>query len=384
MRKFYKNLNEEEIDPEDLNDFRKILAIKKGKIDPYYTFFEDSEGKDYSNIVEAKKDGLYFNFDDLEQYLKFFFPRTYEEGTDGEYDAINYDRMYYGMWNFYDEFTDRSYDDWTEGYVVQGFTHENMVLLKDLLNLASPGLIPHINYYKENENQPRRMSDKDSTIISDFLSSLKIDDEITDAYIDGQVAATKDECVEGIRNMYCDPFYDIGIENYSKYCFKTYKLDWGSAVLLFARFGTEDDKLLDLIFEQTDNNSRKHLPEYYEMQYNYWDQEKFNSVFGPKVNEILENKISDILENEEYNPKYLKAIEVITQLGGMGRWIHSRDKKFRIKINDVDPKTAKITYSITSSGGTWGYGAKTAKSNLRTLLDYLNQGHLFDPEDYRE
>ena len=30
MRRFYKNLNENEFDPKELNDFRKILAINNG------------------------------------------------------------------------------------------------------------------------------------------------------------------------------------------------------------------------------------------------------------------------------------------------------------------------------------------------------------------
>ena len=378
MRRFYKNLNENEFDPEELNDFRKILAINKRKLDPNDVWFEDSEGEDYNNIIEVTQDGLLFHFQDLEQYLKFFFPITYEEGSDGEWDAQNYDRMYYGQWSFYDEFGDRSSDDWAEGYVVNSFSHENMALLKDLIEMVSPSLLSKINYYNDKKQQ---ISDNDSKLISDFLSILKIDDELIDVYIDAQVNATEEASKQGIKDTYCNCFYDIGIENYSRYCFKTYKLDWGSAILLYARFGTEDDRLLDLLFDATDNNSRNHLPEYYEMQYNYWDRDKFNETFYPRVDKILENKISDILENEDYNPKYFKTIDAISRIGGAGTWITSTDKKFRIKVRDIDPKTAKITYDITSNS--WGGKMKLAKSDIKVLLDYLNQGHLFDPTEYR-
>lgn len=379
MRRFYKNLNENEIDPDELNDFRKILAINKRKLDPEDAWFVDSNGKDFSNIIEVTQDGLLFHFQDLEQYLKFFFPRTYEEGSDGEWDAQNYDRMYYGQWSFYDEFGDRSSDDWAEGYVVNSFSHGNMTLLKDLIEMVSPSLLSKINYYQDSKK--KQISDNDSKLISDFLTTLKIDDELVDVYIDSQVNATEEASKKGIKDTYCNCFYDIGIENYSRYCFKTYKLDWGSAILLYARFGTEDDRLLDLLFDATDNNSRNHLPEYYEMQYNYWDREKFDETFYPGVDKILEKKISDILENEDYNPKYFKTIDAISRIGGAGTWITSTDKKFRIKVRDIDPKTAKITYDITSNS--WGGNVKLAKSDIKVLLNYLNQGHLFDPTEYR-
>jgi hypothetical protein len=378
MRRFYKNLNENEFDPEELNDFRKILAINKRKLDPNDVWFEDSEGEDYNNIIEVTQDGLLFHFQDLEQYLKFFFPRTYAEGSDGVWDAQNYDRLYYCQWSFYDEFGDRSSDDWAEGYVVNSFSHENMALLKDLIEMVSPSLLSKINYYNDKKQQ---ISDNDSKLISDFLSILKIDDELIDVYIDAQVNATEEASKQGIKDTYCNCFYDIGIENYSRYCFKTYKLDWGSAILLYARFGTEDDRLLDLLFDATDNNSRNHLPEYYEMQYNYWDREKFDETFYPGVDKILENKISEILENEDYNKKYFKTIEAISRIGGVGTWIESKDEKFKIKVRDIDPKTAKITYDITSNA--WGGKIKLAKSDIKVLLNYLNQGHLFDPTDYR-
>ena len=37
MKKYRKNINEQEIDPDDLNDFQKILALNKGKINKKIT-----------------------------------------------------------------------------------------------------------------------------------------------------------------------------------------------------------------------------------------------------------------------------------------------------------------------------------------------------------
>jgi hypothetical protein len=95
-----KLLVEQDID--DLHDFQKILLLNKGKLDYDDVEFYDEDGEDHSNIVEVTKDGLLFNFDDLEGFLKFFFPESYgknAEGGDGEYDAMNFDSMYYGSYD---------------------------------------------------------------------------------------------------------------------------------------------------------------------------------------------------------------------------------------------------------------------------------------------
>ena len=53
--------------------------------------------------LQVTHDGLLFDFDDLEAFLKFFHYESFEEGTDGEWDAVSYDRMYHGSYDFYDE-----------------------------------------------------------------------------------------------------------------------------------------------------------------------------------------------------------------------------------------------------------------------------------------
>ena len=102
--------------------------------------------------------------------------------------------------------------------------------------------------------------------------------------------------LDGLNIRKCYLLSEIGIERYSqKYCFWKYELDWGSCILLFARFGTTEDKLLDLLFEAIKKIHVSHLPEYYEMHYNFWNRESYDSVWVPKVTEILENKLEKIL-----------------------------------------------------------------------------------------
>ena len=92
-----------ENDVNEMTDFQKILLLNKRKLSPDDVEFKSSDYKIDLNKVQIKPDGLLFDFDDLEQFLKFFHYPAFEDGTDGEWDATNYDRIYYGSYDFYNE-----------------------------------------------------------------------------------------------------------------------------------------------------------------------------------------------------------------------------------------------------------------------------------------
>ena len=90
-----------ENDVKEMADFQKILLLNKRKLSPDDVEFITRDYDIDLDKVQVKPDGLLFDFDDLEQFLKFFHYPAFEEGSDGEWDAINYDRMYYGQYDFY-------------------------------------------------------------------------------------------------------------------------------------------------------------------------------------------------------------------------------------------------------------------------------------------
>ena len=61
MRKILDIFEQDEDDVE-LTDYQKILALNKRKMSPYDVEFYDSEGKDYSDVIEVTQDGLIFTF----------------------------------------------------------------------------------------------------------------------------------------------------------------------------------------------------------------------------------------------------------------------------------------------------------------------------------
>jgi hypothetical protein len=365
-------LFEEDDSDEEKSDYQKILEINKKRLSPYDVDFFDSEGNSYEGIIEVRQDGLHFTFDGLSEYLQFFFKEYYEEGSDGEYDAQNYESMYNGNWGWWGDFSDRTYDDWREGYVVDYFTYEQLSIVKEIAKYLSSEV------YNSIELKNGKVISKDTDKITNLLEILGLEDAITDAYIDASVLAVENEVPEGIEKSYCNCLDEIGIERYSdKYCFWKYELSWGSAIMLFARFGEPDDLLLDLLFKAVERANVNHLPEYYDMQHQFWDGQAFNEYWNNKVTSILENELENIKDNtEQYNLKFFKLIDEIQKLGGTETWIYSKNKKYSIKINKVDDKNLQITYQFRKLDG--GYNYKMMKTSFEYLLNLLNTEPLFD------
>jgi hypothetical protein len=365
-------LFEEDDSDEEKSDYQKILEINKKRLSPYDVDFFDSEGNSYEGIIEVRQDGLHFTFDGLSEYLQFFFKEYYEEGSDGEYDAQNYESMYNGNWGWWSDFSDRTYDDWREGYVVDYFTYEQLSIVKEIAKYLSSEV------YNSIELKNGKVISKDTDKITNLLEILGLEDAITDAYIDASVLAVENEVPEGIEKSYCNCLDEIGIERYSdKYCFWKYELSWGSAIMLFARFGEPDDLLLDLLFKAVERANVNHLPEYYDMQHQFWDGQAFNEYWNNKVTSILENELENIKDNtEQYNLKFFKLIDEIQKLGGTETWIYSKNKKYSIKINKVDDKNLQITYQFRKLDG--GYNYKMMKTSFEYLLNLLNTEPLFD------
>ena len=365
--------NDEEIEK---TDFQTILDLNKKRISPYRVIFDTSDGKMFDDIIEVTRDGIVFTFDGLVQYLGFFFPDMYgEENSDGQYDAQAYEAMYDGRYHWYDEFSDRNYDDWSEGYLADYFKPDHLKLIKNLAKYLSPSVYGMIE--KNNKGVYQLKGEVENRKVCGFLETINLSDEITSIYTNAQVQATEDATIQGIKDTYCDCLYEVGIRRYSdKYCFWKYELDWGSAILLFARFGTENDKLLDLLFEGIKKSPNiKHLPEYYEMQYNYWDDQKFNEVWEPEIKELLEKKLEDILEDGNLNTEYMKIIAKVSDLGGLGRWLETKDKKYQIQIHSINDETNQISYSIKKLGE---WRSKSGKTDIDTLVNMFYNQFLFD------
>ena len=380
-KRFIYEQEEEEV---ELNDFQKILALHKKRMHPNQVEFVNSEGKDFSDIISIDYDGITFNFNDLQEYLAFFFPEIYgEDGSDGSYEAGYFQSMYNGNWDWHNEYWDRSNDDWNEGYIAGAMKSQSLETLKEIIDAVSPGDSKCI-VFKDGKYVLDNSSDKTNaeTTITSILEGLGVEDKVKEAYVDAQVDAVSDEVFKYIEDTYGDCFSELGIENDSaRHFFWNYSMDWGSMVLLFARFGTENDSFLDLLFEAINSTTIKHLPEYYEMQYNVWNEEKFTKTYVKELSTIFDKLLIEV--SESHNKGYYEAIAKITKIGGFNTWITSKNEKVKLMIRNLDPETLKVDFSVINGNyGSWQ--SKQGRSTVDEIINLLYNESMFDVEDFRE
>jgi len=362
-----------ENDVPEMTDFQKILLLNKRKLDSDDVEFKSDNYEDLKLYhVQIKPDGLLFDFDDLEQFLKFFHYPAFEEGTDGEWDATNYDRMYYGSYDFYSECQDRAYDDWSEGYTLGYLCSEAKIRLKELLKLISPNLVDNIN-----ENGGIDDESQITSVLDKYFQH--IGDEMDEIICSAKANATEAGVKEAIEKAYCNTLSDYGVEKWGKWCFGLYFISWGNLVQLFVEDGEFDGKALDLLIQKIEKKFSHSLPEYYEMEYYVMDNEMFESESCEK----LVNLIDEYIERaqEEFSPEYMKIMNKLSSLNLFYRKEIPGQKNLFIKVESVDPETLKVKYLI-GSGGYFGdrkYGLSTPDE----VIAMATQPGLFNPTEFR-
>ena len=377
---FKKKFLYEEEESVELNDFKKILALNKKKISPYDVEFFNSEGKDFSDIITVDQDGLTFTFEGLEEYLRFFFPEEFgEENSDGYYEAGYYDSMYRRSWTW--DFDDRSYDDWREGVIVEVLTSDHLEIIYDVAKIIQPGLLTAFNKGPDGKLQVFGGDGVDR--VCAFLEQVdtRISDDITTSYVDAEVAAVEGGIEKYIEDAYCNCLSPVGIDKYSeRHCFWKYKLHWGDAILLFVRFGTEKDSLLDLLFLAISKERISHLEEYYEIQYNVWDNEAFKGSFDHNVDNYLESFKDRVLEdyNDGTLKKYFSVLDKINSTIGFDKYVKLPNSKVTLLIKSVDKETLKVKYVLRDN-----YKLTYGESYIDGILNMVYNESLFDPMDYR-
>jgi hypothetical protein len=364
-----------ENDVPEMTDFQKILLLNKRKLSSDDVEFESDNYEIDLNKVQVKHDGLLFDFDDLEQFLKFFHYPSFEEGTDGEWDATNYDRMYYGSYNFYDECQNRAYDDWSEGYTLGNLCSEAKIRLRELLKIIAPNLVDNI---KEDGSR----IDDESQITSVLDKYFRgIGDDMDEIICSAKSNATDAGVKELIEKEYCNTLSEFGVEKWGKWCFGLYFISWGNLVQLFVEDGEFDGKALDVLIQKIDNKFRHGLPEYYEMEYYVMDNEMFESESCEK----LVNLIDEYIERaqEEFSPEYAKTMDKLSSLGlfNTGGLEIPGQKGLRIKVEEVDPETLEVKYILGQNSyfGDRQYGLSTPDS----VIAMATQPGLFSPTEYR-
>ena len=219
-----------ENDVDQLDDFQKILLLNKKKLNPDDVQFYDKDGEDYDEIVSVTEKGLNFEFDDLQDFLQFFFPDYYGSGSDGEYEAVNFERMYDRNYDFYSECQDRAYDDWNEGYTLGYLCDPALRKLKELVDILNPGMSE--NFVEGSRGLQINGESEMTSFLDQFYSGLG--DDIDEIVCRGKDEATSEGARDMVKGAYCDGLRPYGIENHggnyggNYVCFRSYFISWGN------------------------------------------------------------------------------------------------------------------------------------------------------------
>jgi hypothetical protein len=361
MRK--RLLIEEDID--ELSDFQKILLLNKKKLSPYDVDFINSKDDDFDEIVQVTESGLRFNFHGLEDFLKFFFPEFFEEGSDSEWEANNYNSMYYGNWDWYGEIYDSATEDWKEGYIIDSIPKELVPKLIELLNTINPKLSKKI---KENG-----ISDEDKHELTDFLGGLGFEDDLTDIYITANVRATEDNIKEYFENRYCNAPEIVGITTLS--CFYRYELRWGNAIMLIADGGNEDQKILDSIINEIEKKFNNHASEYYDIRHEAWNRETYDYVLNAGWSKFFDNLEEKIIDGDYFSEEYLETLRRLLTIYEFDKYYKLPGSNKKISIDGINTENNKIKYKIVS-GNSWA--AERSEIDLERLINMTNNYSLFN------
>ena len=364
-----------ENDVNEMEDFQKILLLNKRKLSPDDVEFITRDYEINLDKVQVKPDGLLFDFDDLEQFLKFFHYPAFEEGSDGEWDAINYDRMYYGQYDFYSNCQDRAYDDWQEGYTLGYLCGEAGVRLRELLKIISPNLVKYIS-----EDGKKIDAEGEITAVLDKYFR-GFGDGVDDIICSAKSNAIEEGAKEEIQKVYCDTLSEFGVEKWGKWCFGLYFISWGNLVQLFVEDGDFDGNALDLLIQKIDKKFKHSLPEHYEMEYYVMDNEMFQSQSCEKLVNLIDEYIEKA--QEEFSPEYAKTMDKLSALGlfmTSGVKIPGQTNMF-IRVEEVDPETLKVKYIVgrNSYFGDRQYGLSTPDE----VIVMATQPGLFNPTEFR-
>jgi hypothetical protein len=373
-----KLLIENEI--EDLTDFQKILLLNKGKLNYEDVEFGSDKVDNYDKHVEVTDRGLIFHVNDLEEFLKFFFPDTYGiEGGDSEWDAMNYDSMYYGNYDFGDHCYDTSSDDWSEGYTIGYFCDTATRKLKSIIEILDPELAK--NGFTEKDGKIRiEEGDKISEALNKYFK--RIEDEVTDIICPAKHYAVSDAASELMKETFCDGLKQFGIENRSnrlRDCFNTYFIPWSALVQMFVESSEFDGFALDVMFEYIEKNFKSHPPIYYEIEYNVWDEKIFNDKSCEKLNILMDEYLERA--TEEFSPEYRDAINKLNKLNLFKRKQIPGGKNYYMIVDNVDPDTLKVNYRVGE--GSWFNNYKYGKSTVDEVISIATQPGLFNPDEFR-
>lgn len=351
-----KKILVEQLVPE--SDFGKILALKKGTVDPTDVEFSSPY------IYSFDKDYLYFDFGDSDDYIKYFLD---EEGNE-------YNWGYYINGGFFrEEYLDgRESEEWNEGYPINALNQENQQKLEKIGELLFPD---NMGVFQKSSMYPEWYASQER-IARAFEGHDFLKDRLLDAYVSAENYSHSVGANEAVQNADNDISGPLGFEIEGRK-FEDYKIPISSMVLLYSRFGSPNEDIDDVVKRAAEKLSSFPFDSPWELLAESSDDEVFQKEYQPNASKILEQVLEEIIENSPNLEEYRKILNYIDKLGGFGKRTSINNGKNFIIFKDVDLEDNKIRIQLMGKDGWYGKGYKVT---LDTLVNLLNNFSLFDLE----
>jgi hypothetical protein len=351
-----KKILVEQLVPE--SDFGKILALKKGTVDPTDVEFSSPY------IYSFDKDYLYFDFGDSDDYIKYFL-----DEEDNEYNWGHYTNGGF----FREEYLDgRESEEWDEGYPISALNAENKQKLEKIGKLLFPD---KVDVFQKSPTYPEHYASQER-VARAFDSHDFLKDKLLDAYVSAENYSHSVAANEAMQNVDNDISGTLGFENDGKK-FEQYKIPISSMVLLYSRFGSPNEDIDDVVKRAAEKLSSFPYDSPWELLAESYDNEVFKREYQPEASDVLDQVLEEIKENSKNLEEYRKILNYIDKLGGFGNRTSINNGKNFIIFKDVDLEDNKIRIQLMGEDRWYGKGYKVT---LDTLVNLLNNFSLFDLE----
>ena len=313
-----------------------LLKVKNG-YDPgwssYYSRYDDLLDDIRFNDKSPGLSTVVITFRTYDDYFKLF---DEDELYDEDIRTIQY--FLNDQWENDNYDTYELAQNWNQGYLQNYFDEENLELINNIVSILS------------NNSSTISFEEKSQLMHDNFNDEVE---SITSEWSEIEHNCKINQIQKSLYEEFGNQFYTMGIREVSP--LYKYRVSVNVLIRLFNMFNFQDKNIFDVLKNIIDNNGESYGSNYNEMYWNIgcdeFDEESFNKDAKWYLTKIYDKILDDDKYVDVY--EYFHIKELIEKEYGFDKWIKINTKEnLYFNINEIDPKTNKITITIKNNNNT--------------------------------
>ena len=313
-----------------------LLKVKNG-YDPgwssYYSRYDDLLDDIRFNDKSPGLSTVVITFRTYDDYFKLF---DEDELYDEDIRTIQY--FLNDQWENDNYDTYELAQNWNQGYLQNYFDEENLELINNIVSILS------------NNSSTISFEEKSQLMHDNFNDEVE---SITSEWSEIEHNCKINQIQKSLYEEFGNQFYTMGIREVSP--LYKYRVSVNVLIRLFNMFNFQDKNIFDVLKNIIDNNGESYGSNYNEMYWNLGCDEFDTEGFNRNANWYLSKIYDAILDDDKYVDvyEYFHIKELIEKEYGFDKWIKINTKEnLYFNINEIDPKTNKITITIKNNNNT--------------------------------